>query len=356
MSQHPIGRDLHRHVRVDWTPTRAHRAEQGLSVRRRRKMTRTTVLVAAAAGALALALWPSHDEPTADPPEVRLTVASPAMPANPPAPAPRETPAPPPPVQPRIKTLALAKGATATPLVEDAALRVVGDTPERTVVALDAGAAEFEIARSPGHAFRLVAPRARRDITIDVVAAKFAVVRETQRVRIEVYDGLLSVRSEEGVRELGRGATYDLSAAPKVVAKREVVVVEPAAIPPTSDALDELLVAADQARHGGHREEAVVLLRRALRDHAGDARAPLAAFTLGRVLLQLERAGEAAEAFATVDRLAPTGPMAQDALARQVEALAAAGNASEARTVAQAYVTRFPDGRRLAEVRKWGAL
>jgi hypothetical protein len=52
-----------------------------------------------------------------------------------------------------------------------------------------------------------------------------------------------------------------------------------------------------------------------------DPRAPLAAFTLGRVLLrELARPREAAAAFAQARALAPRGPFVEDALAREVEA------------------------------------
>jgi transmembrane sensor len=377
--QNLLGRDLQRLVRVDWSATRAHRTELGLAGRRRRrKITRAAALATAALGVLAFAAWPSHDEPIASPPEpsvasVANVTTSVKDPAPPPAPTEVRlshggTPTPPPSTEVRFSA-----SATAVPIAHDAKLRVVGETKARIVVALDTGGARFDIARTADQAFRLVAPRPHGDIKIDVVAAhaQFAVVRETRRVHIEVYDGLLNVTSGDGVRELGTGASYDLptSAAPVAVppvvvakdVKRDVVVAvpqepAPVIVEPARDVFDDLLLAADRERKAGNHDAAVELLRQGLRDHAGDARAPLAAFTLGRVLLQSKRPAEASEAFATAARLAPNGPLAQDAVARQVEALAAAGNASEARTVAQAYVTRFPDGRRLAEVRVWGGL
>ncbi len=363
--QDPVGLDLQRLVRVDWSATRAHRTELGLGVRRRRKVTRNAVLAAAAVGAFALAVWPSQDEPIASPPEPIAAIAA-TRPPDAATPSPVLVAPSPPPAA--IRQLRFSAGATATPMADDAALRVVGESPEQIVVALDAGAARFDITPTPGQPFRMVAPRPRHDdIAIDVVGARaqFAVVREAHRVHIEVYDGLLSVTSRDGVRELGSGATYDVptrSTADVVAKKRDLVVPQkdppPVAVQPAPpiDMLDELLLAADSARQGGHHEEAVELLRRGLRDHAGDARAPLAAFTLGRVLLQLKRPAEAVEAFATADRLAPNGPMAQDAVARQIEAMAAAGKPAEARALAEAYVTRFPDGRRLADVRVWGGL
>src|SRR5450432_3191731 len=60
----------------------------------------------------------------------------------------------------------------------------------------------------------------------------------------------------------------------------------------------DLLLAADVARLSSHPAQAVAPLRRVCERYAKDARAPVAAFTLGRVLLDdLGRASEAASAF-----------------------------------------------------------
>jgi transmembrane sensor len=385
-----LGRDLARLVRVDWNHERARRTELGLVGRRRRKIARTWILTAAAVGALALVGWRLHapDAGPSDEPSVpvvaqvsnRPNVVSPpdaAMPASDP-------------VVVKRAARKFSDGSTAVPLVDDAELEVVREDAEQIVIALGTGATHFDVAPVPSRTFRVTACRAARtrceDISIDVIAAKFAVARETHHVHIEVYEGLLQVTSPDGVRELGTGTTYDIpsnarpapkrdvaiapeepisaeatpaasSEEPSAAANEEPVAVVPAPVaPPARDALDELLLAADHKRREGDYADAVALLRQILRDHAADARAPLVAFTLGRVLLQLKRPAEAAEAFATADRLAPHGPMAQDAVARQVEALALAGNTAGARGVAQSYIARFPDGRRLAAVRAWGGL
>jgi transmembrane sensor len=119
----------------------------------------------------------------------------------------------------------------------------------------------------------------------------------------------------------------------------------------------DLLLAADVARLGGHPERAIGPLQRVVGQHATDSRAPLAAFTLGRTLLdQLGRPREAASAFATARRLEPRGAMAQDALAREVESWSRAGEASLARERAEEYVSRYPKGRRIGAVRRLGGL
>ncbi|HVW23818.1 MAG TPA: FecR domain-containing protein [Polyangiaceae bacterium] len=119
----------------------------------------------------------------------------------------------------------------------------------------------------------------------------------------------------------------------------------------------DLLLAADVARLGGHPEKAVTLLSRVVNAHAGDSRAPLAAFTLGRTLLdQLGRPREAAQAFATALKLDPHGALSQDALAREVESWSRAGEATLAHERATEYVERYPNGRRLAAVKRLGGL
>jgi transmembrane sensor len=87
--------------------------------------------------------------------------------------------------------------------------------------------------------------------------------------------------------------------------------------------------------------------------HASDRRAPVAAFTLGRVLLdQLGRAAEAAAAFQSARRLWPGGPLAEDALAREADAWDRAGRPERARALATEYLRAYPQGRHAAAMRK----
>jgi transmembrane sensor len=120
---------------------------------------------------------------------------------------------------------------------------------------------------------------------------------------------------------------------------------------------DDLLFAADVARLSGHPDLAVSKLDRVLRAHARDSRAPLAAFTLGRTLLDsLGRPREAADAFAKARKLSPGGALAQDALAREVESWSRAGEPTLARSRALEYLKLYPEGRREKAVRYQGGL
>jgi transmembrane sensor len=114
----------------------------------------------------------------------------------------------------------------------------------------------------------------------------------------------------------------------------------------------DLLLAADVARLSSHPAQAVAPLRRVCERYSKDPRAPVAAFTLGRVLLDnLGRASEAASAFELAARLWPSGPLAGDALAREAEALKRSGQIPAARVVAEKYLAQHPSGRHAASLR-----
>ena len=70
----------------------------------------------------------------------------------------------------------------------------------------------------------------------------------------------------------------------------------------------------------------------------------------------LARPLEAAQAFADARALAPQSVLAQDALAREVEAWAAAKNVEQAKNRAQEYLELYPNGPRASAVRHFGGL
>lgn len=120
---------------------------------------------------------------------------------------------------------------------------------------------------------------------------------------------------------------------------------------------ESLMEAADAARLSNHPETAALYLRKVLDQHRENLATPLAAFTLGRVLLErLGRPAEAAEAFAAARQLAPRGSLAQDALAREVESWSKAGHAKEAYDRSRLFMERYPDSRRLRVVQLYGGI
>jgi transmembrane sensor len=228
-----------------------------------------------------------------------------------------------------------------------------------------------------------------RNVSVTVLGTVFDVAIEAQGVRVSVEQGRVRVDAGTSSRELVPGQTelfVDKLAAPMVAPSAAAPPV-PAAAPsmpqgpswralaedgdysaalarltlegPSAvrDTPNELLLAADVARLGGQPARAVAPLERVVTRHASDSRAPLAAFTLGRTLLdQLGRPREAANAFATARKLAPSGALAQDALAREVESWSRAGDTTKAHARAMKYLELYPHDRRAASVRRFGGI
>jgi transmembrane sensor len=118
--------------------------------------------------------------------------------------------------------------------------------------------------------------------------------------------------------------------------------------------VNDLFALADVARLSGHPADAVVPLERILADFANDARAPLAAFALGRLELDsLGQAHAAAIAFRKALALGIPSGLREDVRARLVEANVRSGDAGAARRAADAYVDEFPNGRHLPAIQGW---
>jgi transmembrane sensor len=278
-------------------------------------------------------------------------------------------------------------GTSVTAQTANAQAEPVEVGPNIVTVRLASGAARFSVTPNTARTFRVLA----RDATVTVLGTVFTVALEPGGVRVGVERGTVHVEWPAGERVLAAGeealtnekAPVLGTAAPTLVDHGGPAVsgTPPAAGPgwrelaqdgdyarafarmmvegatAVHDEPGDLLLAADVARLSGHPEKAVPSLDRVLGGHAGDSRAPLAAFTLGRTLLdQLGRPNEAARAFATARRLDPRGALAQDALAREVESWSRAGDTPTARERAEEYGTLYPKGRRLKAVRRLGGL
>jgi len=112
-----------------------------------------------------------------------------------------------------------------------------------------------------------------------------------------------------------------------------------------SGTADDVAQLADVARLAGD----AALAKRALsilrRRFAGDSRAALSAFMLGRIAFDDQRSyAKAAEWFALYLKEQPNGTLAREALGRLMEALHLAGDDEAARSAAQRYVRRYPKG------------
>jgi transmembrane sensor len=301
-------------------------------------------------------------------------------------------------------SLRFSDGSSATPLEPASLLRPVTATPREVVVQLASGGARFAVTPDRQRKFRVEAG----PVSVVVLGTRFTVVRVDPDVKVEVEQGRVLVTFAGNTEELAAGqrgvfprrgavaavATAAASSAPAsapAAAAPPATSVAPAA--PTAPAArrrpasswrvhasegdydgayealrregpsavrgtpHDLLLAADVMRLSHHPREAVGPLRRVIREHGRDPRATLAAFTLGRLLLEeLGEPREAAAAFALVQSREPRGPLAEDALAREVEAWSNARMASTARERALQYVHKYPDGRRARSVRRYGGL
>jgi FecR-like protein len=240
--------------------------------------------------------------------------------------------------------LQLADGSTIALGSPRARVRVARTSRERIDLELADGPATFAIPAREGRA--VVVHMARFEVTI--LAAAFTLAPVEERARLDVTSGDVEVRWSGGRTVVRAGSV--------AIVLPSVAASSPAAPRATPDA-EALLRDADAARRAGHPAAAVPYYRRLLRAFPTDERAPVAAFTLGRVLLtQLDRPDEAADAFATSRRLAPAGALAEDAWAREVEAAARAGEADRARSLARAYLARHGDEPRATAVRRAGGL
>jgi tetratricopeptide (TPR) repeat protein len=123
---------------------------------------------------------------------------------------------------------------------------------------------------------------------------------------------------------------------------------------PASDlsSLRSSLSAADALRASGHPSDAADLLDRALSRFPDDPAAGLAAFTLGRLALDvLGDPSRASAAFARVIALGSPSSLLEDAHARRADALLRAGRLDDAEDAILSYEHAYPKGRRAAALR-----
>jgi transmembrane sensor len=114
----------------------------------------------------------------------------------------------------------------------------------------------------------------------------------------------------------------------------------------------ELLGLADGARLFGSSKRAVTALRVLRQRFPASPEASTAAFTLGRIAFEQKHAyAEAASWFATYLREQPSGPLMGDSVGRLMEARLRAGDQTGARTDAEQYLRRFPEGPYASEAR-----
>lgn len=353
------------YVSPRWTAEREVRVRVGLE-RRRRSQARRRSMVAAVTLSMVAAVVVFFS--------LRLSAVNEAVVVS-----------TPPKVTAPSNLFALPDGSSVSARSADARVQPVEVSTRSVTLKLESGSAKFSVTPDPTRPFRVLA----RDVTVTVLGTVFDVSIEPAGVRVSVERGRVRVDSSSTTRELSPGESAlftDALATPVATAPAAPSSVAappaPVAVGPSwrtlaqdgdysaalarltsdgpssvRDVPDDLLLAADVARLGGQPARAVAPLERVVSRHAGDSRAPLAAFTLGRTLLdQLGRPREAASAFASARKLAPSGALAQDALAREVESWSRAGETEKAHSRALEYLKLYPLGRRAASVRRLGGV
>jgi transmembrane sensor len=286
--------------------------------------------------------------------------------------------------------LQLADGSEVWLHDTQARVRVDEVTPAHVALELQAGQAHFDVRHRENRVFRVRSGQ----VTVEVLGTAFELEREAARTRVLVSRGRVAVSWPGGRSELAAGEagwfpraapiTKDPTEAPLTAArtakapsrKSRVVSAQNAWREPAergdfdhayelltdsghtvADDVEELLLAADTARLSGHPKDALAFLRRVVEQHRTDSRAPLAAFTLGGVLMQqLGQPREAEAAFGRARELSLNASLAEDALARQVEAAYRAGDSARARALAREYLEQYPKGRRVHAVQRFGGL
>lgn len=266
-------------------------------------------------------------------------------------------------------------------------VEVVDNTADRFVVVVRRGRTDFEV--EPGGARRWVVEAGT--VTVEVVGTEFSVERSGSTVRVVVTRGAVVCRGEgvpDRVVRLEAGDSLTAQVAPRArppvegaPAVSEPADDEPAPEPPPGDespaapsevperarpasepapepSMDELFDRATDARLAGRLREARDLYEEITRQFPRDSRAALAGYSCARLELQLDRPLEAARQFAWVAAHPHGGRFAEQASARRVQALAAAGDAAAARVARREFEERYPTSTWLAEVERWapGAL
>lgn len=286
----------------------------------------------------------------------------------------------------------LAPGTLLTPVRND------GQVLE---LRLERGRATFEVDPSTGRAWRIDAGLAE----IEVVGTIFTVSRDSEQVRVSVARGQVRVSGESvlaGEQLLSMGDSLEIVPTdqqraiadgrqseetenvvhPEPISTEEELMTSEAHhdrgwrraadqgdwagaydrlgpgrfrdLTHRSESVEELLMLADVARRSGHPAEAIEPLERMLDLYPNDRRAPVVAFTLGRLEVdQLGHPLRAAAAFRRCLSLGPPVALREDAMARLAEAYARAGRYDEAKTAAENYVRHYPEGNRAPALRRW---
>jgi transmembrane sensor len=273
---------------------------------------------------------------------------------------------------PSARRWQLDDGSSVT-LSERAELEVVSNDDGRFVTKLARGRARFDVKPGGPRQWSIETSLA----TVEVVGTAFDVDDASGQVTVRVDRGVVLVRGERVPGRIVRlvagqelvlhadpalhSAAVPAPAPPAVapplpplpaVAPPPAAVVTPAGEPRPGRALAAALAESDELRAHGRARDAAELLARAIAEHPDDAGVGVAAFSLGRLYLEvLGEPGLAADAFARVLRAGRPRGLLEDAHARRTEALISAGRRDEAARALAQLEAAFPASARVAPLR-----
>lgn len=241
----------------------------------------------------------------------------------------------------------------------------------QTHLELASGSARFAVTSQSVPHFRVDVGT----VSVEVLGTKFDLERQAARTLVTVEEGLVWVKWPGGGAEVRAGQSgvfppvtgqaleaaapssprvdqsdwrrlarhQDFRAALRVLEREQPLV---------RDEPGDLLLAADAARLGGKPNKAVPYLQSVVKRHPDDSRAPAAAFTLGRLYLDvLSDPRKAAVHFEQAHRLSPHGPLAEDAMFRRTLALAQAQAWPEAKAALAEFERLFANPRKATALR-----
>lgn len=258
-------------------------------------------------------------------------------------------------------------------------VRVSGNEPLSLALELEHGRVDCDITPRPGRHFTVSAA----GVEVRVKGTRFGVelAPARDRVAVDVSRGLVEVSWNHGAehRDLAAGEHWsvDLAQPSAPSAPPDSASAEPApsvALPsaeaapaastpsepepapsaslhpsavraPASPGARELLDLGNAARRAGDVAGATHAYEALLAAHPSDPRAGLAAFELGR--LRMDRLGDTSGAISALQKavaLAPGAGFREDAMARLVDAYAAAGALDRCRAAQAAYLKSYPNG------------
>jgi hypothetical protein len=268
-------------------------------------------------------------------------------------------------------------------------LEVVESAEESLSMQLRRGRVECDLVHKPGRKFTILAA----GVEVRVTGTRFGVevAPGGERVEVGVTRGSVEVTAPfaaEPKRRLAAGERWSIDLRPRRATDDERAPSAGAPAPPiaadgaapeapapeTGDVPDgvapsersvaapdasaapgakELFDLGNAARRAGDDAAAAKAYETLLSKHAGDPRAGLAAFELGRLRMgPLRDARGAVSAFRRAIALAPGAGFKEDAMARLVEAYALLGDGKACRSAREAYLASYPSGVHASAVAK----